>query len=230
LPYLLLNRIPILNGARNPGRFGAVVQLALDVLAALAIVRLARGRFRWEVVLSALLLAVTMVEFLPPTHRDLLPAPVPDAYRAIAADHSERGVLEIPIQWRDGFRGAGDGLGPVLTGHPPHDDSVFLYYATVHHHPLVSGMVARLPNARWNALLGLPAYQQILSLQGDSAAQPPTFTAGDLARLGIGWVVYHRDRPFPDVLAYIQRLGLPVVADDGTTVVYGVPSAAPQIG
>ena len=86
-------------------------------------------------------------------------------------------------------------------------------------------MVARLPNARWDALQGVPVYQQVLSLQGDSAPQPPTFGAGDLARLGIGWVVYHRDRPFPEVLAYVQRLGLPVIADDGTTVVYGVPAS-----
>src|SRR5207248_7540824 len=72
LPYLLFNKIPILNGARNPGRFGVMTALSLDVLAALGIVVLARGRLRVEVALSLALIAITLVEFLPPNRRELM--------------------------------------------------------------------------------------------------------------------------------------------------------------
>lgn len=224
-PYFVVHFIPVLNAARVPGRFGVVAALALAVLTALAIVHLTVGRPRAMAVLSLVVLGVTLVDLAPPWHRDVLPAAIPAAYDVIARDHTGRAVLEVPLQWRDGFQGLGDGLGPLSTapGHVFRDDAAFFYYATKHHHPLVNGMVARLPDHRWRALIAEPVYYQVLSMQHDVDPQPATFGVDDLRRLGIGWVVIHRDRPFPDVDAYVNRLGLPVAADDGTTVVYAVP-------
>ncbi len=39
---------------------------------------------------------------------------------------------------------------------------------------------------------------------------------------GIDFVVYHRDDPAPDALRYIEALDLPVLADDGTVIVWKV--------
>ena len=52
-----------------------------------------------------------------------------------------------------------------------------------------------------------------------------TFGVDDLRALGIGFVVYHRDRPFPAVFDHLSGLGLPVVADDGVVLVWRVPGA-----
>lgn len=57
-----------------------------------------------------------------------------------------------------------------------------------------------------------------------------TFTAEDLRRLRIGFIVYHRDRPLPEVPTHVQALGLPVAADDGTVTVWEVPQAAGPSG
>src|SRR5204862_8282352 len=90
LPYFAFHWLPVLNAARNPGRFAVVAQLALDALAAFAVIRLGRGNSRRIAALSLAWLAVIMIEFWPPTHRDLLPVRIPRPYAAIAADHRDR--------------------------------------------------------------------------------------------------------------------------------------------
>jgi hypothetical protein len=98
-----------------------------------------------------------------------------------------------------------------------------MYYATRHGKPLVGGMVARLPRRLVEDFLATPLYAQVVNLQ---AGKPgATFTAADLRQMGIGFVVYHRDRPRPEAERYVASLGLPVLADDGTVVAWKVPSA-----
>lgn len=220
LPYFVLRFVPVLNGLRIPGRFAVVAALALDVLAAVTLARLGarlaarRAWLGWAVPAAAL--AVVALEFMTvdgPMQSPAVPAP----YAAIAADRTGSAVLEVPLQWRDGFGVTGDAVAG-------RENSIFLYYATRHGHPVVNGMVARLPRKRLERLLAEPVYRQVLSLQGEPGMQdPPTFGADDLRRLGIGFVVYHRDRPFPAALAHLGGLGLPVAADDGTVVVWRVP-------
>jgi hypothetical protein len=221
LPYLVFHRVPILNGVRVPGRFGIMAVLALDVLAGLALARLGRGRRHLTGWLAAAAFAITMVEFLPPAGvQALVPAKLPAAYAAITADRTARAVLEIPLQWRDGFGVTGD-------GHPLRDDTLFVYFAARHHHPLVNGFVARIPTPRLRALSSIPLYREVLRLQGDlgDQAQPAgSFDAAALRRLGIGFVVYHRDRPEPAVLARIEAAGLRLRDDDGTVTVWEVPA------
>src|SRR5205814_1571916 len=107
-------------------------------------------------------------------------------------DQGHGGVLEIPLQWRDGF----GQVGETATGR---DDTIFLYYATRHHHPIVNGMVARLPRRRLAQLSAVAAFRQVLSLQHEPGfADAPAFGVDDLRGLGIGYVVYHRDRPEAD--------------------------------
>lgn len=106
------------------------------------------------------------------------------------------------------------------------EDSLFLYYATVHGRPLVSGSIARYPTRRLTRLTSDPLYRQVLALEDEPGyADPPTFTGTDLATAGIGFVVLHRDRPAPRAEAYLQGLGLSVLVVDGTVVVLRTPAA-----
>jgi hypothetical protein len=216
MPYWLLNSVPVLNGVRVPGRFSVVAILALDVLAALGLAwlmaRVAARCRELALVVPAVALVLVLVEFFPRNIVTQQPA-IPNPYSAIAAEPGRRAVLEIPLQWRTGFADFGDVQG---------DHSIFLYYATRHGKPLASGMVARYPVRSRQALLNHPVYAQVVALQeGDLAAA--TFSAADLRQAGIGYVVYHRDRPRPAALVHLSELGLPVLADDGTVLVWKVP-------
>ena len=216
MPYQLLHEIPVLNGVRVPGRFSVVAILALDVLAAVGLVwlmaRVTTMRPGWRLVVPAVALVLVVVEFYPRsivTQKEGIPRP----YAAIAADPGRRAVLEIPLQWRTGFGDFGD---------VERDHSIFLYYATRHGKPLASGVAARYPARSRQALLRHPLYSQVVALQqGDLAAA--TFSADDLRQAGIGYVVYHRDRPREAALFHLSELRMPVLADDGTVLVWKVP-------
>ncbi|MGH8999114.1 MAG: hypothetical protein ACRDY7_06945, partial [Acidimicrobiia bacterium] len=230
LPYYLLHSVPVLNGVRVPGRFSIVAILALDVLAALGLTRLGglrqgrgRGRSRdwgrgWA--LPAAALAVVVVECFP-KYVLTQAAAIPRPYHALADQPGDEAVLEIPLQWRTGFGAYGDRGG---------DHTIFMYYATRHGKPLVGGMVARYPDRDLRRIMTEPVYSEVLALQdtssGTAGTYTATFTAADLADLGVGWVVYHRDRPRPRARAYLSELDMPVLADDGTVVIWEVPDRA----
>jgi hypothetical protein len=216
MPYWLLNSVPVLNGVRVPGRFSVVAILALDVLAAVGLAwlmaRVATRRPRLALVVPAVALVLVLVEFFPKGIVTQKPG-IPKPYAAIAADPGRRAVLEIPLQWRTGFLDFGD---------TRHDHTIFLYYATRHGKPMVGGMAARYPARNRMKLLNHPVYSQVLALQSGDLAST-TLTAADLRQAGIGYVVYHRDDPRPAAEAYFNELRLPVLADDGTVLVWKVP-------
>ena len=229
LPFLAVRATPILNGIRAPGRFAIVAILALCVLAALALTRLERRERRLGAGVCAVALVLILAESLPAS-TTTLPAAIPAAYRALGADPGRGAVLEIPLQWRTGFGNYGEWNG---------DQTVFLYYATRHGKPMVNGMLPRYPQAKLNRMMLTPVYDQLLGFFTDAPPStyqplpagrppgqphpPPTFGPADLRALGVGYVVYHRDRPRPAAFDYLSRLGLPVLADDGTVLVWKVP-------
>jgi hypothetical protein len=228
LPYQALRALPVASGVRAPGRFAIVAILALCVLAALALTRLWRRAPRIGGAVAVAALALILAESLPTT-TTTLPAAIPAAYRAVAADPGHGAVLEIPLQWHTGYGNYGDWDG---------DHTVFLYYATKHGKPIVNGVLPRYPQRKLDRLLRTPVYDQLLGFLTDAApgtyqpvkaGRPPgephapaTFGASDLRALGIGYVAYHRDRPRPAALDYLTRLGLPDLADDGTVIVWKV--------
>jgi hypothetical protein len=230
LPYMALRALPIVSGVRAPGRFAVMAVLCLCVLAALALTRLERRQRTAGLAVAAVALVLILAESLPKSPTTTLPAAVPAAYRAVANDPGRGAVLEIPLQWHTGYGNYGEWDG---------DHSVFLYYATRHGKPMVNGVLPRYPVRKLDRLQRLPVYDQLLGFQTDAAPTvyqplpagrptgeahpPPTFTAADLRALGIGYVVYHRDRPRRAAFDYLGGLGLPVLADDGTVLVWKVP-------
>jgi hypothetical protein len=216
LPFMALRLVPGLDALRVPGRFSIVGILALDVLAALAMVDLSRRWPRRAALLFGLAVAVLAVD-LYPARVVSRSADVPAPYEALADAPGSGAVLELPLQWS---------TGEIIIGDQERDDSIFMTYATVHGRPIVSGSVSRYSNDRLDQMLAIPVYRQVLALQGEPGYhEVATFDGADLAALGISHVVYHRDRPHPEVLAHMDALGLPVLADDGTVVVWSVSSA-----
>jgi hypothetical protein len=228
LPGMVLGEIPVVNGVRDPARFAVMAVLALTVLGALVLTRLQERHHRAGIALTAIVAVLALAESLP-SRVITLPSAIPDVYGAIAADPGQGAVLEIPIQWRTGFGQYGEWAG---------DHTLFLYYATRHAKPMVNGMMPRYRQRTLDRLLRVPVYDQLLgfftglpagTFESVPAGRPPgeshppaTFTVADLQRLGIGYVVYHRDRPRPAAAAYMEQLGLSVLADDGTVIVWKV--------
>jgi hypothetical protein len=183
--------------------------------AAIGLARLLRDRsVTWQWAVPVVLTVVTLAEFLPTPAPRLQSPKLPAAYAAVMQSTTPGALLEVPVFWRDGFGQIGD---------QAHDHTITLYWAAKHGRPIENGMVARLPEARRAVLYSFPVYRQLLALQHERGfTDAPTFTRADLASLGFAFVAYHRSRPMPDVLTYVQSLRLPVLADDGDTIVFAV--------
>jgi hypothetical protein len=192
--------------------------LALDVLAAMSLAALARRSPRRGGLLIGVALAVTVFELVPGPLPGR-PTTVPEPYDAIADDSIGGAVLELPLQWSTGSSVVGDRASGRYS-------SIFMVYATRHGRPLVNGWVSRYPNERLARLTSTPVYRQILGLEREPGfVDEPVFGPGDLRALGIGYVVYHRDRALPAAEQYFRLLNLPVLADDGTVLVWRIPPA-----
>lgn len=215
MPFFLVRAIPALESMRVPGRFAIVGSLGLVVLAASTLAAVARRHPRRANALVAVVCCVTAVELLP---RSLPESPqdVAEPYYVIARDPGQGAVLEIPIQWSTGDEAVGFGVGRSR-------DFLFLVNATVHERATVSGAASRYAEERFAQLKDIDLYRQVLALQGEPGFDDPaTFDSADLYAAGVGFVAYDRDEPAPRVLSYLQRLGLPVLADDGTVIVWKV--------
>jgi hypothetical protein len=214
MPFFLLRAVPGLDAMRVPGRFGLLGALGISILAAAALTDVVGRIPRRAALVVALVGAVTVVELFPTTlpHRSI---DVSEVYDVIAHDASDGAVLEIPIKWST----TQDQIGFENTD----QDFLFLLYQRVHRRPVVSGAVSRYPDADLAELVSIPLYRQVLAFADEPKFNdPPTFGRSDLEALGIDFVVYHRDDPVPRALRYIQSLDLPVLADDGTVIVWKV--------
>jgi hypothetical protein len=211
MPYALLRVLPGLDLQRVPGRFALVGVLGLVVLAAGALAEMARRSRERASLLVGAAVVLTVLDLLV-TGLPQRDGTIPEPYHAIADDAGDGAVLELPVQWY-----TGDGV----VGIDDRADFSFLLHATVHGQPIVSGGVSRYPDRRLDALRKDPLYEQVLALQGaDGFDAPARFDREDLVAAGIGYVAYDRGRPLPEALAYFEGLDLPVLADDGTVIVW----------
>ena len=217
LPYLALRALPFMDTLRVPGRFALIGVLGICVLAAgtlsARLDRVRPERRRWVLRGCVVIVAFELLPGLPVSRDGGAPAP----YAAIAEDSGAGAVLEVPLQWSTGVQ---------RVGFEQRNVTLFMAWATVHGKPYVGGSVSRLSEDRLSRLEAISVYRQVRALQGDPGIRGPvTFGVDDLRQLGIGYVVYHRDIPVPEVLHYVEALDLPVLADDGTVVVWKVPVA-----
>jgi hypothetical protein len=129
LPYTFVKYIPILSGARAPGRMMAYAYLFLAVLVAIAFSCQLRGGFlhrrRW---VAGLLALGILADFWTPC-REMTQVRLPPAYTAILKREQtmDFGILDLP------------GGGNVLSAR-------YMMYQTLHGIPIVQGYLARKPS------------------------------------------------------------------------------------
>jgi hypothetical protein len=215
LPFFLVRAVPGLDAFRVPGRFAVIGALGLAVLAASALAELSRRHPRRSRVVIAGVCVLTTVELLPRLLPES-PSDAPEPYHAIADDPHGGAVLEIPVQWSTGQDAIGYEGGRE-------EDFLFLVNAIAHGRPTVSGAASRYPADRLEKLLEDPLRRQLLALQDEPGFDDAvTFDHVDLQQAGIGYVAYDREEPVPRALAHIRGLGLTVLADDGSVIVWRV--------
>jgi hypothetical protein len=153
--------VPAWSLLRAPSRFGALVALALAVLAGIAVASLTRASRRRAWVPAAIVLAsVFDVAAVPWDARDALPVPV--AYRSLAGAPAGT-VAEFPFFFRRiDF----------------HRNSLYMLYSTAHWHPLVNGYSDRIPDDYEPMVVAVSSF-------------PSWEAFGILRRHGTRYVVFH---------------------------------------
>jgi hypothetical protein len=161
MPYLLLNKIPLLGAARVPMRLIVIVSLAMSVLAAYGLVAL------WEMVratsarasLFAIVGLLVVLEFFA-IPRTLITPTVHPFFESIAAngaDGAHEAVLELPVVPR---------TAPSMLNQ------------TVHQHPIMSAYTARKYPYPW--------FDATLGVSHLAKADPKSLTREDIITPAVG--------------------------------------------
>ncbi len=169
LPYAWLVRVvPFMDISRSVSRFDAVVMLALAVLAAAGLNRLA-GRGRGGHWMAWAALALIVFEFLPAPY-PLSEADTPAWYRTLAADPRPGAVLNLPMNY---------------------DRPGYLLYQTEHGKPLTVAYISRDdPRTLTDRA---PVLQHFRHLEPDIIAFDLAAQGRQvLSDLGVRWVVLDR--------------------------------------
>lgn len=206
LPFILLWQIPILGEGRTTANMCFTISLCLAVLSGLALAALFRRfPFRPFTVTISLALAAGVLYEGQATPLSVPTIPVSPFYEKVATEPGEFALLEVPLGWRDGRIGYGQ-------LHAEH-----LYYATVHHKPLVNGYASRVPDEYFQWFASKKALSYLVNPN-----QPPTPEANDrdlvlrtLRDLDVRYVIVHRGGKQQEVAKYLEGVvGLPQIHQD----------------
>jgi hypothetical protein len=203
LPAILLRFVPVVANARMPGRAIVIVFMVVAVLLALTI-STARGRLR-SLPLQCLLLALILFEYWSaPIPLTMLERPA--VYEALArADPGA--VCEVPF-------GVGDGLSAGVGS----QDRRALWYATVHHHPMVGGYIGRMPADAVERYRRTPVVGTLLMLS--AGQEPAALTDTDVASSPCRYLVVHRATSPARLLSYVDSLAIGPIFTDGGDELY----------
>lgn len=201
LPYIVFHYLPILKGARVPGRFATMATLALSALVALGVLTLLRRTQRRGLVAALLVAAIVAGNVSAPL--PLVGARAPDAYRIIAAEPGDFAVLQIPLGWRDGFGTVG------------RERTMLQAYQSVHGKRIIGGNTSRSPDYMLSYFAGMPVLRSIVALEEGQALDAAALDADRsvaavvLGFLDVRYVVVHGDYVGGPVEQYV-RSALPV--------------------
>jgi hypothetical protein len=161
-PWALLRYLPILGSARTPARFAIPMLIAVSLVFAWALERIAARRRTVGIVAFAL-----AVELLP-VPRTTASAVVPAVYSTVASDPDDVSVLELPF-------GIWDGRSQV--GFP---NVATQYYQGTHGKRLIGGYLSRVPRRRVRDHLQFPTLRLLTQLSAREPAVDPNLA--DAAR------------------------------------------------
>jgi hypothetical protein len=147
--------VPVWSLLRAPARFGALVALALSVLAGIGVAGLLRSVKQPTMVAAAIgVMACVELGAMPWDLRDAVP--VSSVYRVLAKA-PEGGVAEFPFFFR-----------PIDF----HRHSIYMLYSTYHWHPIVNGYSDYIPDdfkAMAVPVSSFPAWEALTLLQAHGA-------------------------------------------------------------
>lgn len=202
LPYRILADLPFFQLLRVPGRFFGLALCGLCVLAAMGFHTLSswlqERSTLWNETRVALAISILLgIEYLPfPVERT--PVTPSALEHRIAADQSCGAVLDIPLQ---GYASHSK-RAPVLTykesefrqTHYFNFASVHMFRQILHGKRILSGHAARIPPEA-TAYLGDSPFRILDQLDTAALRKPDAKRnlAAELNRLGIGYVLLHKD-------------------------------------
>jgi hypothetical protein len=199
--------VPVLSNARIPGRGFAVVILAAALLSALALRTMRTSRRRRVMTLLAFVL---LLADLWPRRQVLVSLEGTPALYQTLKTLPAGAVLEVPLGVRDSFGMRGD------------LDHRVLLYQSVHEHPLVGGLVARLSPRLVAAYENDSVLGPLLRLSSHGAqpADAPRPPCGQTLACAVRYVIVDEPRTSADLDAFVEqtfRLEL-IERNDGRTL------------
>jgi hypothetical protein len=194
LPFAVAKRIPGLDVMRTPGRYMFIGAVGFALAAGAGLSVLARRHPSRATALVTAAAALAAVECWPRTWPQSALPRVPAFYRQLAADRAGGAVLDLPH---------------AVPGNNDYA-SAYMYYQTVHHHPIA-----------WSYLSRAHLRQPNAGLEGLWSAEAPAGPGlrARLRALGYRYVVVHR---YPWIF-----LG-GSVADGRLGEPWGTPTATPR--
>jgi hypothetical protein len=140
-------------------------------------------------------------------------------YAQLAREPGRLAVLEEPLGWRDGRIGVG------------REDPGQLYFATVSHKPIVSGYLGRVADSVFQYYLQQPALAFFIAPDGPPTpqSQSPALVRVTLHRMGVGYIILHRDAFYDREVAYVRRVvQAKPMYEDAELAAYRVPGTGPR--
>ncbi|RPI51929.1 MAG: hypothetical protein EHM55_17745 [Acidobacteria bacterium] len=208
LPQALARIVPLVENARMPGRAMVCVYLALGVLMALRLARVA-GRSAYAWVIIALLALDYLHVPIPLTALDR-----PAVYEQLASIEGGGAVIEVPF-------GIGDGLSRGRGS----QDRRLLYHATIHGHPVVGGYIGRMPPNVAEAYAVMPVIGNLLRLSSgeDPVEEEPA------SALPFRYLVLDTRTASPELVDYVRdTLDMDLITSSDGRQLYAVQGPRPR--
>ncbi|HZY45789.1 MAG TPA: hypothetical protein VFF70_13700 [Anaerolineae bacterium] len=174
LPYALIGDKFPLNTLRSPDRYNLLLPLVLATLAAFGIADiLKRLSGRGKTIGAMLIGGMIVFEYLGLPYPTIEPLPSSLFYATIAHDSTPYAILDVPLARSDTKR--------------------YLYYQTLHNHPIIEGRVARVPDEAYQLFNSIPLLSQWRHTL--DAKRPIDLGAqlNLLAQQNIHYIILHKD-------------------------------------
>ena len=126
MPYLLLSKLPFFDWGRTPSRFMSLLWFSLAILAALGFGRLhmVLGQKIIKIIVAFFIATIIILELNFSFPFPMYPLEAPQIFTQMAQDQEEYAILDLPLwDYRCG--------------------RLQQYYATLHNHPIVGGIITR---------------------------------------------------------------------------------------
>jgi hypothetical protein len=216
LPIRLIDWLLPVQMLRYPHRFTALLAVPMAVLAGngALVLRAWMARRRWgqwiaRPVVFVVLLGLPLLVDYASVPTATVPAAVPGFYDRLADEPGDFAIVQLP-----GRRG---------------DAEYYMFYQTVHEHPMQTGHVSRLPSGALDFLGSVPMLSTTYE-EGELNTAPPDISRqlSALAEVGFRYIIVHKERVTPDQLtAWCSYLAIYPHYEDAEVVVY---STAPEEG